>query len=45
MVFSNEPGIYMIGEFGIRLEDCMVIKEDGAELFTPQAESIEYPFN
>lgn len=45
MVFSNEPGIYITGEFGIRLEDCMVIKEDGAELFTPQAESIEYPFN
>lgn len=45
MVFSNEPGIYINGEFGIRLEDCMVIKEDGAELFTPQAESIEYPFN
>ncbi len=38
MVFSNEPGIYINGEFGIRLEDCMVIRESGAELFTPQAE-------
>lgn len=45
MVFSNEPGIYINGEFGIRLEDCMVIKEEGAEFFTPQAEIIEYPFN
>ncbi len=45
MTFSNEPGIYLNGEFGIRLEDCMVITEEGAQLFTPQAESIEYPFN
>ncbi len=45
MTFSNEPGIYIKGEFGIRLEDCMVIKENRAELFTPQAENIEIPFN
>ncbi len=45
MTFSNEPGIYINGEFGIRLEDCMVITDEGAQLFTPQAESIEYPFN
>ena len=34
MVFSDEPGIYIPGEFGIRLEDDMVITENGAELFT-----------
>ncbi|MGQ9619183.1 MAG: M24 family metallopeptidase [Candidatus Aminicenantia bacterium] len=45
MTFSNEPGVYIKGEFGIRLEDCMVIREDGAEFFTPQAESIEISFN
>lgn len=44
MVFSDEPGIYIPGEFGIRLEDDMVITEDGAELFTPQSESLEKPF-
>ncbi len=44
MVFSDEPGIYIPGEFGVRLEDDMVITETGAELFTPQSESLEKPF-
>ena len=44
MVFSDEPGIYLPGEFGIRLEDDMVITESGAELFTPQSQSLERPF-
>jgi Xaa-Pro dipeptidase len=41
---SNEPGIYIRGEFGIRLEDDMHITENGAELFTPQTLSLEEPF-
>ena len=41
---SNEPGIYIRGEFGIRLEDDMHITENGAELFTPQSPSLESPF-
>lgn len=44
MVFSDEPGIYIPGEFGIRLEDDMVITESGAELLTPQSTSLEKPF-
>ena len=44
MVFSDEPGIYIPGEFGIRLEDDMVITESGAELMTPQSTSLETPF-
>lgn len=44
MTFSDEPGIYIPGEFGCRLEDDMVITEGGAELFTPQSESLEKPF-
>ena len=42
--FSDEPGIYIPGEFGVRLEDDMVITENGAELFTPQSPSLEDPF-
>ncbi len=42
--FSDEPGIYIRGEFGIRLEDDMFITENGAELFTPQSPSLENPF-
>ena len=41
---SNEPGIYIPGEFGVRLEDDMHVTEDGAELFTPQSPSLEAPF-
>lgn len=44
MTFSDEPGIYIRGEFGVRLEDDMVITETGAELFTRQSESLEQPF-
>ncbi len=44
MTFSDEPGIYLRGEFGVRLEDDMVITEDGARLFTPQSTSLEAPF-
>jgi Xaa-Pro aminopeptidase len=44
MVFSDEPGIYIRGEFGVRLEDDLHITEDGAELFTPQSPSPEEPF-
>jgi len=44
MTFSNEPGIYIRGEFGVRLEDDMQITDSGAKLFTPQSESLENPF-
>lgn len=44
MTFSDEPGIYIRGEFGVRLEDDMHITETGAELFTAQSPSLEKPF-
>jgi Xaa-Pro dipeptidase len=44
MTFSDEPGIYIPGEFGVRLEDDMIITEQGAELTTPQSPSLEDPF-
>lgn len=44
MVFSDEPGIYQRGKFGVRLEDDMHITENGAELFTTQSPSLEEPF-
>jgi Xaa-Pro dipeptidase len=45
MTFSNEPGIYILGEFGLRCEDDMVITADGpAQLLTPRfAVSLEKP--
>jgi Xaa-Pro dipeptidase len=46
MTFSNEPGIYVPGEFGMRCEDDMVIAADGpAQLLTQSfAVSLEKPF-
>lgn len=44
MTASDEPGIYIRGEFGIRLEDDMHVTENGGELFTRQSPSLEEPF-
>ena len=45
MTFSDEPGIYIPGEFGIRLEDDMRVTAEGGVLFTPQSKSLEHPFD
>lgn len=43
MCFSNEPGLYIPGEFGMRLEDCWVMTEAGPQSFTPLARSLDDP--
>ena len=43
MCFSDEPGIYIPEQFGIRLEDCWYMSEAGPKLFTPLAASIDEP--
>lgn len=43
-MFSNEPGIYIPGEFGIRIEDEMLITENGARLLLPQQDSLDKMF-
>jgi Xaa-Pro dipeptidase len=44
MCFSDEPTIVIYGEFGIRLEDCLHITENGAKFFSEQSPSIDKPF-
>lgn len=44
MCFSNEPGIYLPGKFGVRLEDCFYMTADGPRLFTELAPSIDKVF-
>jgi Xaa-Pro dipeptidase len=43
MCFSDEPGIYIPGEFGVRLEDCWYMKPSGPQTFTALAKSLEEP--
>ncbi|MGB6605300.1 MAG: Xaa-Pro peptidase family protein [Steroidobacteraceae bacterium] len=43
MCFSDEPGLYIPGEFGIRLEDCWHMTEAGPRTFTPLAKSLHDP--
>jgi Xaa-Pro dipeptidase len=45
MTFSNEPGIYIYGEFGIRIEDCFVVTDDGAKMLGGKlSTAIDDPF-
>lgn len=43
MCFSNEPGIYLPGKFGVRLEDCLYFNDKGPQWFTSPPDSIESP--
>src|SRR5882757_128694 len=43
MCFSDEPGIYIPGEFGVRLEDCWHMTASGPQTFTPLAKSLDDP--
>jgi Xaa-Pro dipeptidase len=45
MCFSDEPMIAIYGEFGIRLEDCLYITEQGPRFFSPQSPAIDRPFD
>ena len=44
LCFSDEPTISIPGEFGIRLEDCLYVAENGPQFFSKQSISIEQPF-
>ncbi|MBR5901588.1 M24 family metallopeptidase, partial [bacterium] len=41
MTFSNEPGIYIPGVLGMRLEDCMRIGKEGGTFFASRQRSLE----
>ncbi len=43
MCFSNEPGIYIYGEFGVRLEDCLYMTLRGPAWFTVPPDSLDDP--
>jgi Xaa-Pro dipeptidase len=43
MCFSDEPGLYLPGKFGVRLEDCFHMTETGPKWFSEPPRSIEQP--
>lgn len=43
MCFSNEPGIYIFGKFGVRLEDCIYMTDKGPHWFTEPPKSLDDP--
>ena len=45
MCFSDEPGIYIPGQFGVRLEDCFHMMPEGARWFSTPPPSLERPFD
>lgn len=45
MTFSNEPGIYIYDEFGVRIEDCFVVTDQGARMLGGMlTDAIDLPF-
>jgi len=44
MCFSDEPGIYIPGSFGVRLEDCIHMTESGPKWFSVPPKSLDAPF-
>ena len=40
MVVTNEPGIYIPGNFGVRIEDTVLITKDGPEVLTKSKKSL-----
>jgi Xaa-Pro dipeptidase len=44
MCFSDEPGIYIPGKFGVRMEDCFHMTANGPKYFSEPPQSIERPF-
>jgi len=44
MCFSNEPGLYLPGKFGIRLEDCFHMTAEGPRWFSTPPPSLDDPF-
>ncbi len=44
MTMSNEPGIYIRGQLGVRIEDIVAVTDGAAEVFGPRVRSLESPF-
>lgn len=41
MVFSIEPGVYLPGEFGVRIEDLVLVTETGCEVLNHYTKELQ----
>jgi Xaa-Pro dipeptidase len=41
MTFTSEPGIYLLGRFGVRIEDDILVTDRGAESLSPRVSRLE----
>ena len=41
MIFSIEPGIYLEGNFGVRIEDLVLVTEDGVHVLNAYSKELE----
>jgi len=45
MCFSNEPGLYVPGSYGVRIEDCFYMTATGPRWFSTPPKSLDEPFS
>ena len=41
MIFSIEPGVYLTGDFGVRIEDLVLVTEDGCEVLNHYTKELQ----
>jgi Xaa-Pro dipeptidase len=41
MVFSVEPGIYLTGKYGVRIEDLVLVTKDGCEVLNSYPKDLQ----
>ena len=41
MIFSIEPGVYLEGQFGVRVEDLVLVTKDGCRVLNSYTKDVQ----